>query len=62
MDYYLKDGNKYTVKSFKGAYVIEEYKPVFDGLFYTDTGRRIYCDNMREVREELKLRNWGVEI
>ena len=59
MDYYLKDGNKYTVKSFNGGYVIEEYKPVFDEFFYTDTGRRIYCDNMREVREELKLRNWG---
>ena len=61
MVYYI-NGNKYMIKHYKLGYVIEEHKSYFDGKFYSDSGYRIYCDNMMEVREALTELNGGVDI
>lgn len=62
LEYFLNNNNIYKVTCKKGIYQVEEFKPMFDGSFYSSTGNIVYLDNMVEVREYLKEMNGGVDV
>lgn len=61
-EFYLNDNMKYVVSRHKQCYKVEQFRPMFDGAFYSTTGDIVYLDNYTEVREYLTEMNGGVEV
>lgn len=61
-EYYLNNNNMYRVTNEKEHFKVEEFRPMFDGSFYSSTGYVIMLDNFAEVREVLTELNGGIEV
>lgn len=61
LTYVLSNGKSYNVEKAWNCYKVEEFDVRFE-KFYTTTGKIVYLDNFREVREYLTEMNGGVEV